>query len=100
MQHQNVWHVLVALWSCTLDQSCFCFSVVFLENELLYGVPFEISDEVLSEDFVLPIGKAKIEREGELVCRNTRCMVSYTLKIRKDRLIFLVALNPFRLFKS
>ncbi|XP_064604136.1 pyruvate dehydrogenase E1 component subunit beta, mitochondrial-like isoform X2 [Liolophura sinensis] len=41
--------------------------VVFLENELLYGVPFEISDEVLSEDFVVPIGKAKIEREGKHV---------------------------------
>ena len=38
--------------------------VVFLENELLYGVPFEVSDEVLSKDFVLPIGKAKIERPG------------------------------------
>lgn len=38
--------------------------VVFLENELLYGVPFEVSDEVLSKDFVLPIGKAKVERQG------------------------------------
>lgn len=39
--------------------------VVVLENELLYGTSFEVSDEVLSKDFVLPIGKAKIEREGE-----------------------------------
>ncbi|KAJ9076388.1 pyruvate dehydrogenase E1, beta subunit [Entomophthora muscae] len=38
--------------------------VVFLENELLYGVSFPVSDEVLSKDFVLPIGKAKVEREG------------------------------------
>ncbi|CAL1266530.1 unnamed protein product [Larinioides sclopetarius] len=38
--------------------------VVFLENELLYGVPFEVSDEVMSKDFVLPIGKAKIEKAG------------------------------------
>lgn len=38
--------------------------VVFLENELLYGVPMEVSDEVLSKDFVLPIGKAKIEKTG------------------------------------
>lgn len=38
--------------------------VVFLENELLYGIPFEVSDEVLSKDFVLPIGKAKVERPG------------------------------------
>lgn len=41
--------------------------VVFLENELLYGVPFEVSDEVLGKDFVLPIGKAKIEREGDRI---------------------------------
>lgn len=39
--------------------------VVFLENELLYGQHFSISDEALSADFVLPIGKGKIEREGK-----------------------------------
>lgn len=37
---------------------------VFLENEMLYGESFEISDEALSPDFVLPIGKAKIELPG------------------------------------
>ncbi len=36
--------------------------VVFLENEILYGQSFEVPT---SEDFVLPIGKAKIEREGD-----------------------------------
>jgi len=41
--------------------------VVFLENELMYGIPFDMSDEALSEDFVIPIGKAKIEREGKHV---------------------------------
>jgi len=35
--------------------------VVFLENELLYGTTFEVPQ---SDDFVLPIGKAKIERAG------------------------------------
>lgn len=40
------------------------FSVVFLENELMYGVPFEMSEEVQSKDFLIPIGKAKIERQG------------------------------------
>lgn len=39
--------------------------VVFLENELMYGVSFEASPEVLSKDFVLPIGKAKIQRPGK-----------------------------------
>lgn len=38
--------------------------VVFLENELLYGTPYPVSDEVMSKDFVLPIGKAKVQRVG------------------------------------
>jgi len=39
--------------------------VVFLENEILYGKAFEVSDEILSKDYVCPIGKAKIEKEGD-----------------------------------
>jgi len=39
--------------------------VVFLENELVYGTTFDIEDKVLEEDFVLPIGKAKVMREGK-----------------------------------
>ncbi|MBW8271425.1 pyruvate dehydrogenase complex E1 component subunit beta [Caldovatus aquaticus] len=35
--------------------------VVFLEHEILYGQTFECP---IAEDFVLPIGKAKVEREG------------------------------------
>jgi pyruvate dehydrogenase E1 component beta subunit len=35
--------------------------VIFLENEILYGHTFDCP---VSNDFVLPIGKAKIEREG------------------------------------
>ena len=38
--------------------------VVVLENEILYGVSFPMSEEALSPDFLVPIGKAKIEREG------------------------------------
>lgn len=38
--------------------------VVVLENELLYGVSFPLSDEAQSPDFVIPIGKAKIEKPG------------------------------------
>ncbi|XP_077428915.1 pyruvate dehydrogenase E1 component subunit beta, mitochondrial [Vanacampus margaritifer] len=41
--------------------------VVFLENELMYGVPFEMSDEAQSKDFTVPIGKAKVERQGSHV---------------------------------
>lgn len=39
--------------------------VVFLENEIMYGQSFEVAPEVLSPDFVLPIGKARIERAGQ-----------------------------------
>lgn len=38
--------------------------VVFLENEMLYGVSFPMSSEAMSDNFVLPIGKCKVEREG------------------------------------
>jgi len=39
--------------------------VVVLENEILYGQHFPLSVEAQSKDFVLPIGKAKIERAGK-----------------------------------
>jgi pyruvate dehydrogenase E1 component beta subunit len=35
--------------------------VVFLEHELMYGESFDVPD---MDDFVLPIGKAKVRREG------------------------------------
>jgi pyruvate dehydrogenase E1 component beta subunit len=38
--------------------------VIFLENEILYGHSFECP---VDEEFVLPIGKAKIERPGDRV---------------------------------
>lgn len=38
--------------------------VIFLENELLYGQQFEVSNQVMSSDHLIPIGKAKIERSG------------------------------------
>ncbi len=38
--------------------------VIFLENEILYGHTFDCP---VAEDFVLPIGKAKIERAGDRV---------------------------------
>ncbi|CAD5230336.1 unnamed protein product [Bursaphelenchus xylophilus] len=38
--------------------------VVVLEDEMLYGYSFPVSDEAQDKDFTIPIGKAKIEREG------------------------------------
>lgn len=41
--------------------------VCILENEMLYGQTFPLSDEAQSLDFLIPFGKAKIEREGNHV---------------------------------
>ncbi|KAA8906509.1 pyruvate dehydrogenase E1 component beta subunit [Sphaerosporella brunnea] len=38
--------------------------VIVLENELLYGQSFPMSEAAQKSDFVVPIGKAKIERAG------------------------------------
>eukprot|EP00124_Ichthyophonus_hoferi_P001227 Ihof_evm7s59 gene=Ihof_evmTU7s59 len=50
--------------------------VVFLENELMYGQTFDVSPEFHSTDFVLPIGKAKIEKSGSDVT-----VVSFSLPV-------------------
>ncbi|KAI0982463.1 hypothetical protein GJ496_000387 [Pomphorhynchus laevis] len=39
--------------------------VICLENEVMYSMSFPMSDEAMSKDFVIPIGKAKIERTGK-----------------------------------
>jgi len=59
--------------------------VVVLENELLYGTAFPMSDEAQGKDFVIPIGKAKIEREGTDVTIVTFSkMVGISLDIAKN----------------
>ncbi|KAH9611773.1 hypothetical protein KSS87_010755 [Heliosperma pusillum] len=55
--------------------------VVFLENELLYGESFPVSEEVLDSNFTVPIGKAKIERQGKDVTITAFSkMVGYALQ--------------------
>lgn len=39
--------------------------MVVLENEVMYGVQFDMPEEALDPEFVIPFGKAKIERTGE-----------------------------------
>lgn len=41
--------------------------VVFLENEVLYGTPYPVTPEILDKEFVLPIGKAKVMKQGKHV---------------------------------
>jgi pyruvate dehydrogenase E1 component beta subunit len=38
--------------------------VVFLENEIMYNVSFDVDEDVMSDDFVIPIGQAKVEKSG------------------------------------
>lgn len=38
--------------------------VVVLEHELMYGISFPMSDAAMDKDFVIPIGQARVEREG------------------------------------
>ncbi|MGI4798420.1 MAG: pyruvate dehydrogenase complex E1 component subunit beta, partial [Janthinobacterium lividum] len=47
--------------------------VIVLENEILYGQTFECPTD---EDFILPIGKAKIERTGQHVT-----IVAYSIMV-------------------
>ena len=56
----------------------FYSTVVFLENELLYGTAFEMSDEAMKDDFLIPIGKGKIERSGSDVT-----LVAHSLSVQK-----------------
>jgi pyruvate dehydrogenase E1 component beta subunit len=53
--------------------------VVFLEHEMMYGLEFDIPSG--DEDFVLPIGKAKIQKEGKdvTIVAHSR-MVGFALK--------------------
>ena len=31
---------------------------------MMYGVPFDVTDEIMDKEYLLPIGTAKIAREG------------------------------------
>ncbi|XP_015182313.1 PREDICTED: pyruvate dehydrogenase E1 component subunit beta, mitochondrial-like [Polistes dominula] len=39
--------------------------VLILESEILYNFEFPLSDQAMDKDFVIPIGKAKIEKSGK-----------------------------------
>jgi pyruvate dehydrogenase E1 component beta subunit len=59
--------------------------VVYLENELLYGTPFPMSEEAQKSDFLIPIGKAKIEKSGkDCTIVTFSKMVGYCLEVAKN----------------
>ena len=56
--------------------------VIFLEHEMLYGVEFEIPQV---DDWVLPIGKAKVRREGHSVTLTAHSrMVGFALQAAEE----------------
>jgi pyruvate dehydrogenase E1 component beta subunit len=56
--------------------------VVFLEHEMMYGVEFDIPD---LEDWIVPIGKAKVRREGTGVTITAHSrMVGLALKAAEE----------------
>jgi pyruvate dehydrogenase E1 component beta subunit len=56
--------------------------VVFLEHEMLYGLEFDIPDV---EDWLVPIGKAKIRRQGKDVTISTHSrMVGFALQAAEE----------------
>jgi pyruvate dehydrogenase E1 component beta subunit len=56
--------------------------VVFLEHEMMYGTEFDIPDV---EDWIVPIGKAKVRREGKDVTITAHSrMVGLALKAAED----------------
>jgi pyruvate dehydrogenase E1 component beta subunit len=56
--------------------------VIFLEHELIYGETFDIPDH---DDWVLPIGKAKIRREGSDVTITAHSrMVGFALQAAEE----------------
>jgi pyruvate dehydrogenase E1 component beta subunit len=49
------------LKSCIRDPN----PAVCLENEIMYNEEFSVPEEVMGMEFLVPIGKAKIMREGK-----------------------------------
>lgn len=47
----------------------------------MYGTAFEVSDDVMGKDFLVPIGKAKIQRPGKhvTICTFSK-MVGFSLE--------------------
>ena len=55
--------------------------VIFLENEIAYGITHEVYDQVLKDDYVVPIGKSRIVKEGcDLTIVTFSIYVKFTLE--------------------
>ena len=63
--------------------------VIFLENEILYGLKGEVSND---KDFLIPIGKANISKEGE-----DATIVTYSIMLQKSLEAAIHLKNDFQL---
>ena len=58
--------------------------VIILENEMMYGVSFDVDERVMDKDFLIEIGKAKVEREGtDVTITAFSKMVGHSLEAAK-----------------
>jgi pyruvate dehydrogenase E1 component beta subunit len=72
--------------------------VMFLENEMMYNIEFDLTPEEMDPNFLLPIGKAKIERKGADVTITAHAkMVGFSLQaaeiLKKDHDIDVEVVN-------
>lgn len=72
--------------------------IVFLENEMMYNQEFEATPEIMGKDFLIPIGKAKIERAGtDCTITAHAKMVGHSLKaaeiLQRDHNISVEVIN-------
>merc|ERR1711957_222932 len=72
--------------------------IIFLENEMMYGVEFDVPAAHLDPNFVIPIGKAKIERLGTDITITAHAkMVGHSLKaaeiLQRDHNISVEVIN-------
>lgn len=52
---------------------------------MMYGVSFPMSQEAMSDNFLLPIGKAKVEREGsDITIVALSKMVSHSMEAAEE----------------
>ena len=72
--------------------------VMFLENEMMYNIEFDLTPEEMDPNFLLPIGKAKVERVGADITITAHAkMVGFSLQaaeiLKKDHDIDVEVVN-------
>ena len=74
--------------------------VVFLENEILYGESFPVTDAVMDKDFVQPIGKAKARSDTPSHCISSANLEPHSPCAHAQHLQFCIDAAPSHPFYS